>query len=84
MSDLQSRLDKLSPEQRALLEKKLREKALHASEKNKIPVRSDLSLFPMSNEQKRLWFLHQLNPESTAYNMPAAIKLTGNMNLLAL
>ena len=34
--------------------------------------------------QERLWFLHQLDPSSTAYNMPAAVHLRGNLDLDAL
>jgi amino acid adenylation domain-containing protein len=36
---------------------------------------------PLSFAQQRLWFLHQLEPDNTAYNMPAATRLTGNLNL---
>src|ERR1043165_3489653 len=39
---------------------------------------------PLSFAQKRLWFLNQLEPENTAYNMPAALRLTGKLNLDAL
>src|SRR5215510_14164040 len=39
---------------------------------------------PLSFAQQRLWFLHCLEPESPAYNMPAALRLTGDLNLLAL
>ncbi|HET8705236.1 MAG TPA: condensation domain-containing protein, partial [Pseudomonadales bacterium] len=36
---------------------------------------------PLSFAQHRLWFLDQLDPGNTAYNMPAALKLTGNLNV---
>jgi amino acid adenylation domain-containing protein len=39
---------------------------------------------PLSFAQKRLWFLNQLEPDNTAYNMPAALRLTGNLNIDAL
>ena len=39
---------------------------------------------PLSFAQQRLWFLHQLEPDNTAYNMPAATRLTGKLNIDAL
>ena len=40
--------------------------------------RADLAL-PLSYSQERLWFLQQLEPESPAYNMPAALRLRGEL-----
>ena len=34
--------------------------------------------------QQRLWFVQRLHPERTTYNMPAAIRLAGGLNLPAL
>ncbi|HKH45925.1 MAG TPA: condensation domain-containing protein, partial [Thermoanaerobaculia bacterium] len=39
---------------------------------------------PMSFAQERLWFLQQLDPTSTAYNMAAAVELTGTLRVDAL
>ncbi|MFL6197989.1 MAG: amino acid adenylation domain-containing protein, partial [Thermoanaerobaculia bacterium] len=44
-----------------------------------VPVPRDLPL-PLSFAQQRLWFLHQMEPESAVYNMPAAIHLRGPLD----
>ncbi|MED1801252.1 non-ribosomal peptide synthetase [Brevibacillus porteri] len=45
---------------------------------------SHLEKLPLSHAQQRLWFLHQLEPESTAYNVPHMWRLTGQWNAQAL
>ncbi|MBB1616697.1 non-ribosomal peptide synthetase [Pseudomonas sp. UMC65] len=56
----------------------------------------DFSLFPipadvlvedrhaLSYAQRRMWFLWQLDPQSGAYNLPGAVRLTGVLNRSAL
>ncbi|MCX5046721.1 non-ribosomal peptide synthase/polyketide synthase [Aldersonia sp. NBC_00410] len=39
---------------------------------------------PLSLAQSRMWFLNRLDPESAAYNMPMAIRLTGELDTVAL
>jgi hypothetical protein len=44
----------------------------------------EVFVFPLSFAQQRLWFLHQLDPLDVSYNMPAAPRLRGRLNLPAL
>ncbi|HZI03912.1 MAG TPA: amino acid adenylation domain-containing protein, partial [Archangium sp.] len=39
---------------------------------------------PLSFSQQRLWFLHQLEPDSPFYNVPAAVRIRGTLHLEAL
>ncbi len=39
---------------------------------------------PLSFAQERLWFLQQMEPDSSAYNMPSALQLRGDLRLEAL
>src|ERR1700742_2381789 len=45
---------------------------------------SEVFVFPLSFAQQRLWFLHQMEPSSVAYNMPLAFRLSGQLDVEAL
>ncbi len=49
-----------------------------------IRVRDDRGELSLSFPQRRLWFLHQLDPASPAYNMPAAVRLSGRLGAITL
>ncbi|BAY78055.1 amino acid adenylation domain-containing protein [Nostoc linckia NIES-25] len=44
----------------------------------------EVFIFPPSFAQQRLWFLDQLIPGNSIYNVPTVIRLTGSLNLAAL
>jgi len=58
-----------------------RERVFQAPPLRPVSRESDL---PLSFAQERLWFLDQLQPDSAAYNMPAAVRLTGRLDVVAL
>ncbi|WP_037178201.1 non-ribosomal peptide synthetase, partial [Rhodococcus sp. UNC363MFTsu5.1] len=39
---------------------------------------------PLSLAQQRMWFLNRMDPESAAYNIPVAIRLTGDLDIASL
>ena len=80
MRDLTERLAALSPERRAVLEARLRDKGLSAPRPSvirPIPGRESLSHFPTSLDQERLWFIDQMEPGNPAYNIHTATRLFG-------
>ncbi len=73
MSGPSKRIEDLSPEEkRALLARARRNKPQAARS------------FPLSFAQQRLWFLDQLVPGNSSYNVPLALRLTGALNIAAL
>jgi amino acid adenylation domain-containing protein len=48
-----------------------------------VPVPRDRTL-PLSYAQQRLWFLSQLEPGDASYNVPAAVRLRGALDVAAL
>jgi amino acid adenylation domain-containing protein len=51
-----------------------------------VPARAeeDEAEHPLSHGQRALWFLHQLDPASAAYNVPAALTIEGELDAAAL
>ena len=85
IDDLRKRIAALPPEKRALFERQLQEKGLQlAQSKSTICKRKNLNELPLSFAQQRLWFLHQLEPNTTAYNIAIAWRFTGNLHIALL
>src|ERR1044071_9692769 len=81
MEDLTKRFAALSPAKRALLERKLSRDKGERIRPPQLSKRTTGESARASFAQERLWFIQQLEPESTAYNVPRAIRLRGNLNL---
>jgi len=77
--ELVERLRRLSPAQRALLEKALTESGSGSASPSRetIPRRRPDSPLVLSFAEQRLWFLDRLQPRNPFYNMPMAARLSG-------
>ncbi|MHC4715068.1 MAG: condensation domain-containing protein, partial [Planctomycetota bacterium] len=84
MDDFIKRIGDLPLEKRALLEKRLLERLSAAKAPAGIPKRETEGPLPLSFAQRRLWFFSQLDPESTTYNEPSALRLKGALDIAAL
>ncbi len=82
VTDLGERLDALPLDKRALLERRLLERVAKAQ--TSIPRRAGDGPDPLSFSQERLWFLDQLMPETTGYNVARALSLCGALDVTAL
>ena len=84
MSDISRRIANLSPEKRALFEKRLLQGGLAAAGAQAIPRRTDAGPWPLSFTQQRLWFLAQLQPGLVAYNEMLPLHVKGPLDVAAL
>ncbi|MFD4457035.1 non-ribosomal peptide synthase/polyketide synthase [Nocardia sp. NPDC058480] len=56
----------------------------HTTARPPLTTRTSEGPAVLSPAQQRMWVLHQLSPQSSAYHIPAAIRLTGDLDLPAL
>ncbi|CAG0936136.1 surfactin family lipopeptide synthetase A [Thermoflexales bacterium] len=73
----------LSAAKRALLEKLKRGEPVRSVSSRVIPSRSISNWVPASFGQERLWFLDQLEPNTTAYLIPVSVRLSGELDIFA-
>jgi hypothetical protein len=85
MTDLAKRIAALSPEKRNLLLQKLNNQKESVFSHTQIkPQNRESNTFPLSFAQQRLWFLDQLQPGNTAFNICQFMRLSGWLNVAAL
>ena len=84
MTELSQRLGQLSAEKRALLEAMLREKGIDLSASVIVPREREGDALPLSFAQERLWFLDQLEPGNSSYNIPLAVHVRGVIHVASL
>jgi amino acid adenylation domain-containing protein len=78
-ASVQGRLAGLSREQRALLFEQIRRRKEGAAKPAGIPRRPpDREPPPLSFAQERLWLIDRLQPGLTAYNVPVALRISGD------
>lgn len=83
-ADIRRKIESLSPEKRALLERRLAGLKRNGGPKTtRIPA-LERRIHPLSFAQRRLWFIQQVDRSSSAYNVPAAYLLRGALDADAL
>lgn len=82
-ADLAQRLEQLSPERRALLERELARRRLVEGEQ-RVRRRETPGPAPLSYNQELLWRLDQAVENLVAYNVPRVLRIRGPLDLVAL
>lgn len=76
--------DPAAQARRKLLEQRLRDAAGGASRRRTISSRRSGPEVPLSRQQQQLWLIDRLNPGLSAYNVPSAWKLRGQLDVALL
>jgi amino acid adenylation domain-containing protein len=85
INELTERTESLSAAKRAVLARLLRT-GIRADAPAADPIRprGEPGPAPLSGAQQRLWFLHQMDPASGAFNVPLLLRLHGALDFAAL
>ncbi len=84
MNNFAQRIARLSPKRQELLARLLEQERLDFSRTVINPRKRELAHLPLSYAQQRLWFLDQLEPQRSIYNIPESHYFEGALNLEAL
>jgi len=84
MSKLKERIAGMSLERRALLEERLLRSTKLRWRPSTIPRRQPSDPAFLSFGQQQMWFLDQLTPGTSTYNIPDVMELAGPLNIEAL
>ncbi|MFD3872116.1 amino acid adenylation domain-containing protein [Streptomyces sp. NPDC058623] len=87
MTDLSDRLAGLTPTQRALLDRRMRERAstaVLAQALGPVTRRSGGDRVPLTVDQERIWLIHQFDPADPVYTVFFASRLRGGLDTGAL
>lgn len=84
MSDISQHIAGLNPAQLEILTRHLKQKRSEVSTRQSIPRRDPDTKPALSFAQQRMWFLDQLDPGQPLYNIAVAVKLIGQLNIVAL
>ena len=83
MSDISQHIAGLNPAQLEILTRHLKQKRSEVSTRHSIPRRDPDTKPALSFAQQRMWFLDQLDPGQPLYNIAVAVRLIGNLNIVA-
>src|SRR5579862_1502209 len=85
MSDLDQRIASLWPEKHEMILRWLNSQSTASTATTPVARRSSTTQpVPPSFAQESLWLVHQITPQSTAYNIPHALRLKGTLDVAAL
>ena len=83
-SELNAQLKSRKPEIIAFLRRASQQQATNQQQTTEaITVAERSQTIPLSFAQQRLWFLHQMQPNSAVYNLPMAIQVNGYLDTSA-
>src|SRR5437764_187520 len=84
MNELKQRIAGMSLERRAVLEQRLLRDLGTKRAQGTIPRQKQGDPARLSFGQQQMWFLDQLTPGTSTYNIPDAFEIHGSLNVVAL
>ncbi|MBH3474058.1 condensation domain-containing protein, partial [Pseudomonas putida] len=84
MQALLDSVKSLSTKERHALAMLLKRQGINLYGVAPIPARAPEEVLALSYAQQRQWFLWQMDPQGSAYNIPVALRLKGDLDLKAL